>query len=96
MGSTGCMVLDEVDAANAKMSGASKKSKDSEASSSVANAPPTKNELLEQSKEWWSRATSLAPEADSSIVSCRFREGTQFMAKDDCLTQGGVAAGISG
>jgi hypothetical protein len=91
---TGCSVLEEIDAAGAKMGVGKKKEPVPEAAS---NAPTTQSELLEQSKEWWGRATSLAPaEADSKIVSCRLREGTQFMSKDDCVIRGGVPSGVSG
>jgi len=98
--STGCMVLDEVDAANAKMKSLSKKqdkADDGSAESMASKAVKTKNELLQQSKEWWNEATSLSPTAvDSSIVSCRVQGETQFMSKDDCLVRGGVPQGVSG
>jgi hypothetical protein len=95
--SSGCIVLDEIDAAAAKMP--TKKAK-----VSTAVAAPTgsagaqqENPILEQSKKWWKEATSLAPSGiDSSIVSCRIGQSTQFMSRDDCLTRGGVAKGASG
>ena len=98
--STGCMVLDEIDSANAKME-SFKKAKpevaEDDSATLASKARQTKNQLLEESKQWWDQATSLAPaEADSSIVTCRIRGGTQFMSKDDCLTRGGVPKGISG
>jgi len=98
--STGCMVLDEVDAANSKMNSLSKtqeKAENGSAESVASKALKTKNELLQQSKEWWDEATSLSPTAvDSSIVSCRIKGETQFMSKDDCLVRGGVPRGVSG
>jgi len=87
------MVLAEVDAAAAKMpsKGKKKNKADKEDVAKSAQATPQTSALLEQSRQWWERATSLAPgEMESSIVSCRLREGTQFMSKDDCLSQGGV------
>ena len=98
--STGCMVLDEVDAANAKMKSLSKtkdKAEKGSTESVASKALKTKNELLQQSKEWWNEATSLSPTAvDSSIVSCRIQGENQFMSKDDCLVRGGVPQGVSG
>jgi len=93
---TGCSVLEEIDSAGDKMDALSGP-KAEEVVDSTPNALPTRNELLEQSKQWWSEATSLAPKAvDSKIVSCKTREGMQFMSKDDCLTRGGVPKGVSG
>jgi hypothetical protein len=98
--STGCMILDELDAANAKMKSMSKtqeKAEDKSSESVASKALKTKNELLQQSKQWWNEATSLSPTAvDSSIVSCRIQGSTQFMSKDDCLVRGGVPQGVSG
>jgi hypothetical protein len=82
-----CTIIDELDAANAKMpsSGAA------ESTAPGAAAPPEPNALVERSKEWWRRATSLAPnEMDASIVNCRIGQSAQFMSKDDCLSRGGV------
>jgi len=85
------MVLDEVDAANAKM----QKGKKAPASAPVAesNATPSRTDsstLLQESKKWWTQATSVTSESmDSSIVHCRIDGSTQFMARDDCLSRGG-------
>jgi hypothetical protein len=85
------MVLDEVDAAAAKMPSSGKKKAAKEEVATSKAAAPQKSALLEQSKQWWERASSLAPtEMESSIVSCRLSDGTHFMSKDDCLSQGGV------
>ena len=96
------MVMDELDSA-ASLLPASGKTKDAEADGkdeSVAVAPSgaaTRSAILQQSKEWWNRATSLAPSGlESSIVSCRLQEGTQFMSKDDCLSHGGKPGSVSG
>ena len=100
--SSGCMVIDELDSAAALLP-ATGKTKDAGADgkdNSVAVATSgaaKKSAILQQSKEWWNRATSLAPTGlESSIVSCRLREGTQFMSKDDCLSQGGKPGSVSG
>jgi hypothetical protein len=94
--SCGCMVLDEIDNAAAKMPSASKASVSEEAAPGSAGTPQ-QNPLLEQSKEWWSRATSIAPGGlESSIVKCRLRGATHYMSRDDCLGQGGTPASVSG
>ena len=88
--STGCMVLDEVDAAAAKMPPSKSKAKDPEeaAETSVADRSSA---LLEQSQQWWQQATSLAPTSlEASIVRCRFPNSTQYMSRDDCLGRGGT------
>ena len=93
------MVMEELDKAAALMP-ESKKSKEAandEAVVAAASGAEKTNAFMRQSKEWWSRATSLAPTGlRSSIVSCRLREGTQFMSKNDCLTQGGTPRSVSG
>jgi hypothetical protein len=94
--SSGCTVLEEVDKANAMM-GIGEKSKDEPTETEIASAVTAgKNQMLEQSKQWWDQATSLAPATiDSSIVNCRVRGTTQFMSKNDCLTRGGVPKGVA-
>ena len=93
--SSGCMVLDEVDAAAAKMPGTKKADAKDDASdqevSVTSAAARTKQALLEESKRWWDQATSLAPgDVESSIVRCQVRGEMQFMSKDDCLSRGGT------
>ena len=92
------MVLDEIDAASAKMGPASKKKAKSNVETTTASAvAPKDNPLLEQSKQWWERATSLAPTGiDSTIVNCQLGRAAQFMSKDDCLNRGGAPQGFSG
>jgi hypothetical protein len=98
--SNGCMVMDEVDSAAAKMPARKGKAREEVATESNAAVEPVAQRtsaLLEQSKQWWDRATSLAPgEMESSIVRCRLREGTHFMSRDDCLSQGGQPSDSSG
>ena len=96
---SGCMVIDELDSAAAMLPENRKDSEQSDAEESSARsaARRTKQELIDQSKRWWKRATSLAPgPAKSSIVSCRFPERTEFMSEDDCLTRGGRPKSVSG
>ena len=100
--SSGCMVLDELDS-SAAMLPANQKAKeqkeqsDGGESDAASAALRTKQELLEQSRQWWKRATSLTPrDIESSIVSCRLRDGTHFMSEDDCLSRGGRPKGVSG
>ena len=97
--SSGCIVLDEMDAAAAKMPVVAKKKQDpaEERSMTAPGVLSKNNPLIKQSKQWWKSATSLAPTGiDSSIVSCRLSQGTQFMSKDDCLGRGGKPQGVSG
>lgn len=93
--SSGCMVLDEVDAANAKMTKGKKTTAPTAAAAPAA--PADKTTVLQQSTKWWKKATSLAPASmDSSIVRCQIDGGTQYMSRDDCLSRGGRAANASG
>lgn len=96
------MVIDELDSAaallpvsdDAKEANADQKD---DATVAAASGASKKSAILQQSKEWWNRATSLAPTGlKSSIVSCRLSEGTQFMSKDDCLSHGGKPGRVSG
>ncbi len=95
---SGCMIMDEIDSANAKMQKqAKKKTPETPAASPAPGAPQPRSALLEQSKQWWENAKSLSPadEPSASIVSCRLPGGTQFMSRDDCLTRGGRPGGRS-
>lgn len=95
--SSGCMVMDELDAAASLMPSNSKTKQSTKESEAVPLTPGAErqNALLEQSKQWWDRASSLAPaELEASIVSCRLRGTTQFMSKDDCLSRGGTPRGV--
>ena len=98
--SNGCMVMDEIDSAAAKMPATKKTSKaeeQSEASDPATAAFEAKNALLEQSKEWWDKATSLSPNTVSpGIVRCRLASGTQFMERAVCLSRGGRPENVSG
>jgi len=95
----GCTVLDEVDKANAQMAERSnnKNKAKVEATTTASAADAKASPLLEDSKRWWKKATSLAPRAvDASIVKCHLPGGTEFRSKDDCLSRGGVPQGVSG
>jgi hypothetical protein len=98
--SSGCMVIDELDSAAALMPSKGKSKNEAKQDESVVAATPgaeRKNAILRRSKEWWKSATSLAPTGlESSIVSCRLREGTQFMSRNDCLSHGGKPGRVSG
>jgi len=97
--SSGCMVIDELDAAASLMPDKKKTKEAAKAEEAAASTAGTakENPLLRESREWWNRATSLAPtELESSIVSCRLRGGTQFMSRDDCLSRGGKPGSVSG
>ena len=98
--SSGCMVMDELDSAAAMLpsTGKSKdEAKKDDAVSVATSGAEKKNAILQRSKEWWQSATSLAPTGlESSIVSCRLPEGTQFMSKNDCLSHGGKPGRVSG
>jgi len=97
-GTTGCMVMDELDTAAAKMpTNAAEKSKQAKPSDAQGSAAErlaaTKSMLAERSQKWWSEAKTMTPgESVSGVVTCRLPEGTKFMSKDDCLSQGGKAA----
>jgi hypothetical protein len=94
------MVIDELDSAAALMPTKGKSKVEEKKDAAVVAATSVgarKNAILQRSKEWWNSATSLAPTGlESSIVSCRLREGTQFMSKNDCLSQGGKPGRVSG
>ncbi len=98
----GCMVLDEIDAANAQMKSASKSRSDAgKSSGKTAKSAPSgsgdaaERSLLERSQRWWEGASSVTTErVDASIVRCRLASGSQFMARDDCLARGGQAGGV--
>ena len=86
------MALDELDKASAKMKPSQAKSAKAEPGKAETDAP---NPLVQQSKEWWSTATSFSTKnVNSSIVRCRIPSGTKFMSKDDCLSRGGSAEGV--
>jgi len=97
--SSGCMVMDELDKASAMLPEAkkSKENKQEKAVDSANSGSERANALLEQSKRWWSRATSLSPTGlKSSIVSCRLSDRMRFMSRDDCLSQGGKPGSATG
>lgn len=99
IGSSGCMVMDELDSASAKMPTNSKYKKEKEAGKrdssgeslgAAGRLAAAKSATLARSKQWWSEARTMTPgEKPAGIVSCRLPEGIQFMTVDDCVTQGG-------
>jgi hypothetical protein len=96
---SGCMVLDEVDAAAAKMPVRkdAKAAETAEAPSSASSVSAQSQAVLENTKRWWKEATSLAPaDMDSGIARCRIDGGVQFMSRDDCRTRGGRPESPSG
>ncbi len=96
-GSSGCMILDEVDAANDKMAGRKKQAPAAATTTTPATPGANTSAILEETKRWWREASSLAPSGiDSSIVECRLDRGSQFMSRDDCLSRGGRPRNASG
>ena len=96
------MVMDEMDAAAAKMPTSGKEKLAHKKARKAGDPQPAasasaENPIVEQTKEWWKRASSLAPtELEATIVSCRLSGGTQFMSRDDCLARGGSPGRASG
>ncbi len=89
--SSGCMVLEEVDAAAAKMPSAKRSAAAEEEASTTTSVADKGNALLEQSRQWWQEARSLAPTGlESTIGRCRFPGSTQYMSEDDCRSRGGT------
>lgn len=103
-GASGCMVMDELDTAAAKMpttAAEKEKKKKSEAKTAPAGAADrlaaAKRMVDERSRRWWSEAKTMTPgESNAGVVSCRLPEGRRFMARDDCLAQGGKTGDGSG
>ncbi len=95
-GASGCMVMDELDTAAAKMptTAAEKERKKSDTKAAPAGAAErlaaTKRMVDERSRRWWSEAKTMTPgESNAGVVSCHLPEGRKFMTRDDCLAQGG-------
>ena len=86
------MVMEELDTAAAKMPATAQNKKAAQkpkpgAGGQVAAA---RSAVLERSQQWWKQAKSMTPgEKSEDIVSCRFSDGTRFMAREDCIVQGG-------
>ncbi len=93
------MVLDELDAARAKMPQPKAKAvvEEEDSISLATRAMETKDKLVKQSMQLWEKAKSLSStEEKTSIVNCRLDGSTQFMSEDDCLLRGGVPKSASG
>lgn len=96
-GTTGCMVMEEMDKAAELMPGQEQSSASDASAGSPGAEAAAPNPLLERSKQWWDRATSIAPtELDTKIVRCRLDGRTQFMPRDDCRSRGGRPERVSG
>lgn len=95
---TGCMVMDELDTAAAKMPTNGKKPEAKPASSgktlsAAERLAAAKSAVNERSKQWWKEAKTMTPgEKPAGIVHCRLSDGIRFMSKDDCIVQGGRPA----
>lgn len=100
---TGCMVLDELDTAAAKMPTTNKKKEEDAkkasgkpGSGAAGQIATSKAAVLAASREWWKQAKTInTGDAPEGIVSCRLPEGTKFMSKDDCVVQGGKPGNAS-
>jgi hypothetical protein len=100
---TGCMVMDELDTAAAKMPTTNKKKEEDakkaagkSGSGAAGQIATSKAAVLEASRQWWKQAKTLNDgEAPEGIVSCRLPEGLKFMSKDDCVVQGGKPGNAS-
>ncbi len=93
LASPGCTVIEEIDAAQAKMPANAKKKSESQETETdrVSALAAKKDAFVLKSEQWWDRATSLAPAGlDSGIAQCRLRGSTQYMSKDDCRARGGT------
>lgn len=87
--SNGCMVIDELDSAAALMPDKKTESEEAAKTEVVAKAVVSKESVLfQKTKRWWKRAMAPAP-VETEIVTCRFPEGTRFMSREGCLSQGG-------
>lgn len=96
LGSPACMVIEEVDNAAAKMpTSKAEKRKGSEPAPEESSFAAKQDALLETSKQWWGRATSLSSErVDERVVQCALGGRSQFMSRDDCLSRGGRPSGL--
>lgn len=96
----GCMVMDELDSAAAKMPTSAKEKAEAAAKKDAAKtAGPagaagkiaaSKAAVMAASRQWWKQAKTInTGDAPAGVVSCKLPEGLKFMSKDDCVTQGG-------
>ena len=95
----GCMVMDELDSAAAKMPTSAKEKAEAAAKKDAAKAGPSgaagkiaasKAAVMAASRQWWKQAKTInTGEAPAGVVHCKLPEGMKFMSKDDCVTQGG-------
>ena len=95
----GCMVMDELDSAAAKMptsakekaeAAAKKEEAKTGASSAAGKIAASKAAVMAASRQWWKQAKTInTGDAPAGVVSCKLPEGLKFMSEDDCVTQGG-------
>lgn len=89
----GCSIADELDAAHKEMerydnSEAKKAKEKKEAAAAQKKKKKAKPDLL----SGWRDKTSLGNEyEDDAIVTCQLDGRSQFMSRNDCLSQGGQA-----
>ncbi|MEM7410289.1 MAG: hypothetical protein AAF430_08655 [Myxococcota bacterium] len=97
---SGCFVLDELDAGTEIMDAHTPVKEGDAPTKSAGGAPGQDGEEAgpPTGQAWWSGAKSLntapqEPEAGdpNALVSCRLGNGTRFMRRSDCVSQGGRA-----
>jgi len=90
VGSSGCFVLDELDAGQAfldKTGSATKKKAETPVAEAQDGQKPHSSEA-----EWWKKARSLSSgNVDASIVRCQLHSASQFMRRSECEARGGHA-----
>jgi hypothetical protein len=91
---SGCWVLDELDEGSKKMDRYMAKKPESEAAAQgaapAARRGPRVGEYFASQKN----ARTLTPGTVSSgIVSCKLKNGTQFMKQEECINRGGAPKG---
>ncbi len=95
-GTSGCMVMDELDNAAAKMPDkkqtkkTGKEDPSGESLGAAGRLAAAKSALNARSQKWWQEAKTMTPgQVNEGIVQCRLPEGAKFMSRDDCIVQGG-------
>ena len=91
--SSGCFVLDEIDAGmeimEAHTPADKKKPKQAESDGEEPEKPPTYNESV---AGWFENATTLGPRSeggDNPVVKCKLGGAVRFTKRTDCRSQGG-------
>ena len=89
---SGCWVLDELDEGNKKMDlyMAKKPAAEPEEAAPALPKGPRAADYFASQKN----ARTLTPgQVSSDIVSCKLKDGVQFMKTQDCVNRGGVPKG---